>query len=210
MGDLDCHDTLTTLTEEDEGAEDCYEALVDTEEIKHIYANRSFGFARWCILSFLLILAAPLLLQPGSVQENSNALISQHLHPELSQLLIKRMANHCVAGQTECSVDSKRQSVVAWLGSTLSQSWLNFLDGSVQDSTDELSVEKLRELAAVEINRILASSSVSEILGDGNQKEQRRALHRIARLLHPDKGLVSSDDQRASLALRLAYAARES
>merc|ERR1712176_212533 len=201
---------MGALAEEDEGTEDDYEALADVEGIKHISANRSCGFVRWCILSLLLILAAPLLLQPETEQENSNALISQHLHPELSQLLTKKGANDCVAGQAECAADSKRQSVVAWLGSTLGQSWLNFLDGSVQDSTDDFPVEKLRQLAAEEINRILASSSVSEILGHGTQKEQRRALHRIARLLHPDKGLVSSDDHRASLALRLAYAARES
>merc|ERR1719277_1627004 len=77
----------------------------------------------------------------------------------------------------------------------------------MHDRADDIAEENLGEVAATEVDRILASRSVGEILDKGSQKEQRRAFHRIARLLHPENGLVSKDDRRASLALRLAFAA---
>lgn len=73
---------------------------------------------------------------------------------------------------------------------------------------DEPTLERQRVLAALEIDRILASQHIDDILGEGTERERQQEFHRVARLLHPDKGLVSSDDQRASLALRLSFAAR--
>lgn len=66
----------------------------------------------------------------------------------------------------------------------------------------------LKVMAAAEIDRILASREVGDILGDGTKKEQRQAFHRIVHLLHPDKRLVSVNDPRAKQALRLVFAAR--
>jgi len=67
---------------------------------------------------------------------------------------------------------------------------------------------KQKALAVLEIDRILTSRHSSEILGKGTMRQQQQEFLRIARLLHPDKGFVSADDQRASLALRLTFAAR--
>jgi len=69
---------------------------------------------------------------------------------------------------------------------------------------DVLPIEKLKIMAKIEIDRILTSRKVSDILGDKSKEE----LHRIVHLLHPDKGLVSANDSRANQALRLVFAAR--
>merc|ERR1712224_910123 len=74
---------------------------------------------------------------------------------------------------------------------------------SYETVDDSLPLEKLKTMANAEIDRILASRKVGDILGDGSKKE----FHRIVRLLHPDKGLVSVDDTRANQALRLVFAA---
>lgn len=76
-------------------------------------------------------------------------------------------------------------------------------DGSTVSSLDER-----RSLAVAEVDRILASRQVSEILGSGPKRQQQQEFQRIVHLLHPDKGLVSTSDDRASLALRLTFAAR--
>merc|ERR1712072_949444 len=81
-----------------------------------------------------------------------------------------------------------------------------FLDAPHRTTGDKLSKQKA--LAMAEVERILNSHKVGEILGDGTRTQQRRAFIRIVRLLHPDKGLVSASDPRAALALRLTFAAR--
>jgi len=62
-------------------------------------------------------------------------------------------------------------------------------------------------LALAEVDRILASRQVSDILGSGPKRQQQTEFRRIVQLIHPDKGLVFTNDDRASLALRLTFAA---
>merc|ERR1712232_1404137 len=64
------------------------------------------------------------------------------------------------------------------------------LDEPTRTMDDELSVDQRKALAAAEIDRIVTSRP-EDILGTGTCLEKRRAFNRIARLLHPDKGLVS-------------------
>jgi len=64
-----------------------------------------------------------------------------------------------------------------------------------------------RARAAAEVERILSSRSAVEVLGRGSKDEQKQEFKRLALLLHPDKGFVDADDERAGLAMRLAMAA---
>jgi len=73
---------------------------------------------------------------------------------------------------------------------------------------DNSSLEERRRRAAAEVDRILASRRESDILGTGPASHQQQEFQRIVLLLHPDKGLVSASDGRASDALRLTFAAR--
>jgi len=73
---------------------------------------------------------------------------------------------------------------------------------------DNTSVEERKRQAAAEIDRILASRKVSDILGAGPLSRQQQEFQRIVLLIHPDKGFVSGDDRRAFDALRLTFAAR--
>jgi len=78
-----------------------------------------------------------------------------------------------------------------------------------QVEEDDLSSRKKQEQqAAAEIDRILSARKESDILGPGELSQQQHEFHRIALLLHPDKGLVSAGDERAFVALRLVLAAR--
>jgi len=63
--------------------------------------------------------------------------------------------------------------------------------------------------AAREVDRILATKEVQDILGSGTLEEQRQQFKRIAMLLHPDKCYVDANDTRANMALRLALVARK-
>jgi len=63
--------------------------------------------------------------------------------------------------------------------------------------------------AAREVDRILATEEVQDILGPGTSKEQRQQFQRIASLLHPDKSYIDASDTRANMALRLALVARK-
>lgn len=58
----------------------------------------------------------------------------------------------------------------------------------------------LRAEAAREVERILAAPNQLAVLGGGAKKERTARFRQLARMLHPDKGLVEGD--RASLALR--------
>jgi len=73
---------------------------------------------------------------------------------------------------------------------------------------DSSSLEERRRRAAAEVDRILASRKESDILGPGPASHHQQEFQRIVLLLHPDKGLVSASDRRASDALRLTFAAR--
>jgi len=73
---------------------------------------------------------------------------------------------------------------------------------------DSSSLEERKRQAAAEVDRILAARKESDILGPGPANHQQQEFQRIALLLHPDKGLVSASDRRASDALRLTFAAR--
>jgi hypothetical protein len=68
--------------------------------------------------------------------------------------------------------------------------------------------QEQEQQASAEIDRILSCRTESDILGPGSLSQQQREFHRIALLLHPDKGLVSAGDERAGVALRLIFAAR--
>lgn len=57
-----------------------------------------------------------------------------------------------------------------------------------------------RAEALRQVDHILSARSVSAVLGGGSLHERRSEFKRLARLLHPDKNLVSGE--RASLALR--------
>merc|ERR1712224_206663 len=62
--------------------------------------------------------------------------------------------------------------------------------------------------AAAEVKRINATKDLGDVLGGGTLEEQRRRFKRIARLLHPDKGVLGYDTD-ADNALRKAFAARK-
>merc|ERR1711862_460020 len=61
--------------------------------------------------------------------------------------------------------------------------------------------------AAAEVKRINAAKDLSDVLGGGTLEEQRRRFKRIARLLHPDKGVLGAYDTHVDNALRRAMAA---
>jgi len=74
-------------------------------------------------------------------------------------------------------------------------------------AAEEMERAAQRKKAQAEIDRILAARTASELLGTGSKEDQRREFKRLALLLHPDKGFVDHDDERAGLAMRLAMAA---
>lgn len=74
-------------------------------------------------------------------------------------------------------------------------------------SPEEAELAAQRAKAAAEVARILEARTAQEVLGGGSKEEQHREFRRIALLLHPDKGFVDHDNQRANLAMRLAVAA---
>jgi len=76
-------------------------------------------------------------------------------------------------------------------------------------ATAEADLARQKAKAAAEVDRILACGTANEILGDGSREEQQKEFKRIALLLHPDKGIVHADDDRAALAMRLALAATQ-
>merc|ERR1712232_197991 len=134
----------------------------------------------------------------------------------------------CNKGEIECTRDSKSQPIMGRMDNSAINQPLSSLLANDEASGNEADVvsmlasqlqepadddafpmEKLKAKAVAEIDRILASKKVSDILGVGTKKEQRQEFHRMFHLLHPDKGLVSVDDARANHALRLAFAARQ-
>jgi len=89
---------------------------------------------------------------------------------------------------------------------------LDYLGGDAegaQDAEAQQTLKKLKTMAELEVSRILSSrGTLKEILGPGTRQDQDREFRRIARLLHPDKNLVSAEDPRANLALRIVNAVR--
>eukprot|EP00441_Pelagodinium_beii_P047433 CAMPEP_0197624772 /NCGR_PEP_ID=MMETSP1338-20131121/4312_1 /TAXON_ID=43686 ORGANISM="Pelagodinium beii, Strain RCC1491" /NCGR_SAMPLE_ID=MMETSP1338 /ASSEMBLY_ACC=CAM_ASM_000754 /LENGTH=231 /DNA_ID=CAMNT_0043194989 /DNA_START=340 /DNA_END=1032 /DNA_ORIENTATION=+ len=65
---------------------------------------------------------------------------------------------------------------------------------------EEGSSEDERAEAARQVKVILSAKSVTAVLGSGPVEERRIEFRRLAKLLHPDKSLVSGE--RANLALR--------
>lgn len=65
----------------------------------------------------------------------------------------------------------------------------------------------LRAEAMREVERIMAAPDKLAVLGGGAKKERTARFRKLARMLHPDKGLVEGD--RASLALRRAVEAHK-
>lgn len=73
---------------------------------------------------------------------------------------------------------------------------------------EEVELQRQKVEAQKEVDRILGESKVANILGHGSKADQQREFKRLTLLLHPDKGLVAADDDRATLALRLVIASR--
>jgi hypothetical protein len=184
----------------------------------------SQGPLRWLAMLALFAIAASLASAPTAGTADMKLL--EHLDPKLAQLLEKHARSHCVKAQAGCDRDTRTSFSGSAHDSTslslpLSKLLLKdemhtddeddtvqrFLDGPVRATKE--SKDHLTQKAAKEVERILACRDVEQILGGGTPTEQRRAFNRIVRLLHPDKGLTSENDTRASLALRLAFAARK-
>lgn len=108
---------------------------------------------------------------------------AESLRPELRQLLVE---------QGFLASDTSALAALEWPGAAA-----------------EADQARQRAKAAAEVDRILASRTAQEILGGGSREEQQKEFKRIALLLHPDKGIVQTDDDRASLAMRLALAAAQ-
>lgn len=159
--------------------------MEDDEETGYLEKKGISGLSicLWLIVFGLLVFTATTASIHFRLDLNQGAGDVKLLGPELSQLLEK-----------QASQDN---------GSTI-----HLLQGPLQSADESLSLATRKALAAAEIDRILACRKVGEILGDGGRIEHREAFNRIARLLHPDKGLVSENDPRAALALRLTLAAR--
>mmetsp|Transcript_31912 Transcript_31912/g.67872 ORF Transcript_31912/g.67872 Transcript_31912/m.67872 type:complete len:374 (+) Transcript_31912:68-1189(+) len=124
---------------------------------------------------------------PGASSASSSRDGATHveaLSPELQQLL----ADQDQVGDALCGAPA---AALEWPGG----------QRKVEDPAGQ------RAAVAVEVERILAVRSASEILGGGSREEQQREFKRLALLLHPDKGLVSCDDTRARLAWQLVMAA---
>jgi hypothetical protein len=80
------------------------------------------------------------------------------------------------------------------------------------DESVDMGQEKLRELqteAAREVDRIVATKGVDGVLVGDNVEEKKRHYRRIAKLLHPDKKIIDANDDRANMALRLAFTANK-
>jgi len=156
----------------------------------------------------------------------------EEMDAKAKQELIERICDgqrFCISEMSACLKGVGRLDVVSHSdkGLSLSQDLLRLLkademyakEGALldmphqetdQETDGELSLKRRKSLAASEINRILTTQKVWEILGAGPMKKQQQEFQRIVRLLHPDKGLVSAGDKRALLALQLTFAARRS
>merc|ERR1712232_663731 len=130
--------------------------------------------------------------------------------PALSSELAQRRLLSCTTGGVSCvGSETLSQPLLTLLAEdemiAKKSDVVHLLAGASHTTVDDaLSVEELKIMAKREIDRILASREVSDILGNGGKRE----FHRILHLLHPDKGLVSVNDSRANQALRLVFAAR--
>eukprot|EP00930_Biecheleria_cincta_P018260 TRINITY_DN14284_c0_g1_i1.p1 TRINITY_DN14284_c0_g1~~TRINITY_DN14284_c0_g1_i1.p1 ORF type:complete len:272 (-),score=33.48 TRINITY_DN14284_c0_g1_i1:735-1550(-) len=121
----------------------------------------------------------------------------------------------CAPHDRDAAEDLLNPSLKALLRMAETQDGSELLDWAGDDTKDAPDAEagqtlqKLKFMAEAEVSRILKSrGTIREILGAGKQRDQHREFRRIARLLHPDKKLVSGEDPRADLALRILYAVR--
>lgn len=142
-----------------------------------------------------------------------------NLSPELKQLAAevsdRDVAAQCEAG--ECMAP-RQQSLEQSLSKELQQLIKDWNPGSGLLALDEPEMEQEtqakfegrelhehRKTAEGEIDRILGTRDITDVLGKGSLEHQRSKFRQLAKLLHPDRGVVSGD--RANLALRLAVAA---
>lgn len=222
LADFEGENRLQDVLEEEEEKEPCREEepCQGSGNKEAPQTPRSFP-TLWCILILCVVFAAPLSLHCTS-RSASGVAFAPPLDLKLSAQFEQGGSRGCTTGSSDCIKDFKQRTSMHPTGNT-EMSWPlsdllakdeMYTDGDVvhllsgplheKDIDDHaLPIAKLKVMAKAEIDRILACRDVSDILGHGGKKE----FHRIAHLLHPDKGLVSRDDPRANLALRLVFAA---
>eukprot|EP00931_Biecheleriopsis_adriatica_P083374 TRINITY_DN5696_c0_g1_i1.p1 TRINITY_DN5696_c0_g1~~TRINITY_DN5696_c0_g1_i1.p1 ORF type:complete len:354 (-),score=55.51 TRINITY_DN5696_c0_g1_i1:448-1509(-) len=188
LRDLDGLEYLPAVAEDADVKED----VVETVQAKAA-AWPGLGHLTW------LILLAPLIFGALHASTSTQLVLGEtellhSIEPSLVWLLEKHESTQCTEDDIGCKTAPKSGY---------------FLDAPLQEEVfHDTSPETRKMSAAAEVERILTSQNVSDILGCCIRSEQRQAFRRIAQLLHPDKGLVAPDDARAALALRLAFAAR--
>jgi len=120
---------------------------------------------------------------PVAAPPTSPPTAEESLGPELRQLLVE---------QGFLASDTSSLAALEWPGAAA-----------------EADLVRQKARAAAEVDRILACRNAQEILGGGSREDQQKEFKRVALLLHPDKGIVQPDDNRATLAMRLALAAMQ-
>lgn len=230
LRDLEEYEGLPSVSEDTEGID---QGVQDEEKGEEVLLDKRTG--RPALACFIWMILLALLAMAASTDSThpvaADAKLIQSLDPELPWLLAKHGIAKCGddGKEYDCKGVSATGSIVDRLGSTIRLSGplsemlakdemsagadedgglQYFLDVPLRTVFSEPSLESRKASAEAEVDRILASHTVSEILGEGPRSERRRAFNRIVRLLHPDKGLVAPDNARAALALRLAFAAR--
>jgi len=114
------------------------------------------------------------------------------------------------AGESSCPEADLRpelQLLLSEMSGDKDKQMLQLECGAAPCAQEDAVLAAQRANAKVEVERILAARTAEEVLGRGSRDDQKREFKRLALLLHPDKGLVDTDDARASLAMRLAMAA---
>jgi len=87
--------------------------------------------------------------------------------------------------------------------------WQGHAEEEVEErASDVMPQDELRAEAAKQVEVILSARSATAVLGDGPLEERRSEFRRLAKLLHPDKALVTGE--RANLALRRLLEAHRS
>lgn len=190
LRDFEGLESLAAVTEDAEE--------LDEEEVEEIVQVKPVSWRgpvhlAWFVLLALLIFVASRASTSTQLVLGETELL-QSIAPGLVRLLEKHESTQCDEDDNDCNAAAKKSY---------------FLDAPLQEEIfGDPSSENRRMSASAEVERVLTSRKVSDILGCCVRSEQRQAFRRIAQLLHPDKGLVAPDDARAALALRLSFAAR--
>merc|ERR1712216_162584 len=209
---------LPSVTEDAEGME---KGVQDDEQMTQ---DKAWRLAPVCFMWMILPIFLVLLASTASMHSvTADVKLIQNLKPEVSQLLATYADTKCNKDDDDHRNRVSGMSGAMGLSSPLSALLANdeaspveeeeggfwhFLNAPCRAVFGEPSFESRRASAAAEVERIITSRTANDILGGGSKAEQRQEFNRIARLLHPDKGLVATDDARAALALRLVFAAR--